>query len=79
LSGNHHKGCISGILGAISGIRRLSVPKNKKAAHGDMSRLGGGGILIFKKHSTGELKYIIPPCGMSSIFLVFFKKKDKKL
>jgi hypothetical protein len=79
LSGNHHKGCISGILGAISGIRRLSVPKNKKAAHGDMSRLGGGGILIFKKHSTGELKYIIPPCGMSSIFLIFFKKKREKV
>jgi len=49
----------------------------KKAAHGDMSRLGGRGILIFKKHSTGEAKYIMPPCGMSSIFLVFFGKKKK--
>jgi len=62
----------------IVDIGKLWVPK-KKAAHGDMSRLGERGILVFKKHSTGEPKYIIPPCGMSSIYLVFFVKKDKKL
>jgi len=49
----------------------------KKAAHGDMSRLGERGILVFKKHSTGKIKYTIPPCGMSSINLVFLKKKKK--
>jgi hypothetical protein len=52
---------------------------DKKAAHGDMSRLGGRGILIFKKHSTGELEHTIPPCVMSSIFFSLFLKKEKKL
>ena len=60
------------LIGSIYHVRKFV---KKKAAHGDMSRLGGRGILIFKKHSTGELEHTIPPCGMSSIFFGFLKKK----
>ena len=69
LSGGNHKGCMTRIVDA--GFENLGY-LNKKAAHGDMSRLGGRGILIFKKHSTGELKHTMPPCGMSSVFFSFF-------
>jgi hypothetical protein len=49
---------------------RCLIAEMKKAAHGDMSRPMGRGIEIFRSILTGGFPYTIPPCGMSSVFLI---------
>ena len=61
----------------LYGWSPFELRRHKKGGSWGYEPPGGRGILIFKKHSTGELNHIIPLCGMSSFFLLFLEKKAK--